>query len=77
MTESLIGVSRFSVALADSDSQITLTAAFSGTTDSDATYDLTDDGHCTHCGTRLAGVFAGPAGGWGRRRRLVTIGGDG
>src|SRR3712207_3563608 len=31
-------------------------------------YRLGDDGRCTACGTRIAGVFDGPAGGWGPRR---------
>jgi pyruvate formate lyase activating enzyme len=36
-------------------------------------YALTDDGCCTACGTRCAGVFDGPAGNWGARRRPVHI----
>ncbi len=36
-------------------------------------YQLTDDGHCTGCGHRLAGVFDGPAGGWGRQRVAVRM----
>jgi pyruvate formate lyase activating enzyme len=36
-------------------------------------YHLTDDGRCAVCGTRLAGVFAGPAGEWGRRRQPIHI----
>jgi pyruvate formate lyase activating enzyme len=36
-------------------------------------YHLTDDGHCVHCGTRLPGVFDGPAGDWGRRRLPVVL----
>jgi pyruvate formate lyase activating enzyme len=42
-------------------------------------YRLTDDGHCPDCGTMLAGVFDGPPGEWGRRRRpvhLSTLGGS-
>ncbi|HLA15729.1 MAG TPA: AmmeMemoRadiSam system radical SAM enzyme [Candidatus Limnocylindrales bacterium] len=31
-------------------------------------YGLTDDGRCLGCGTRIPGVFAGPAESWGRRR---------
>ncbi|EUA08377.1 putative pYRUVATE FORMATE LYASE ACTIVATING PROTEIN PFLA [Mycobacterium kansasii 732] len=31
-------------------------------------YALTDDGRCRGCGCRLAGVYDGPAGRWGRRR---------
>jgi len=36
-------------------------------------YRLTDDGHCRECGARLAGVFDGPAGGWGPRRMPVRL----
>jgi len=42
-------------------------------------YRLTGDGRCTACGTRLAGVFDGPPGEWGRRRqpvRLSSMGGS-
>jgi len=35
---------------------------------------LTDDGHCRSCGTRCAGVFEGPPGRWGSRRRPVWMG---
>ena len=38
-------------------------------------YALTDDGHCTACGTRCAGVFEGAAGTWGARRQPVRLGG--
>ena len=31
-------------------------------------WNLTDDGCCTGCGTRMAGVFEGPPGNWGRRQ---------
>ena len=34
-------------------------------------WNLTDAGCCVACGTRCAGVFAGPPGTWGRRRQLV------
>ena len=34
---------------------------------------LTDDGHCARCGELCAGVFAGPAGTWGARRRPVRL----
>ena len=34
---------------------------------------LTDDGACRDCGTRCAGVFDGPPGNWGRRRRPVRL----
>ena len=37
------------------------------------TYNLTDDGHCTGCGTKLAGVFDGPVGQWGSRRMPVRM----
>jgi pyruvate formate lyase activating enzyme len=36
-------------------------------------YRLTGDGHCPDCGTMLAGVFDGPPGEWGRRRRSVHL----
>ncbi|MCU0263403.1 MAG: AmmeMemoRadiSam system radical SAM enzyme [Candidatus Nanopelagicales bacterium] len=36
-------------------------------------YRLHDDGRCRGCGTRIAGVFDGPAGSWGRRRLPVRI----
>ena len=36
-------------------------------------YRLTGDGDCTECGTRLPGVFDGPAGGWGPRRMAVRL----
>jgi pyruvate formate lyase activating enzyme len=36
-------------------------------------YDLTDDGRCRACGTKVAGVFRGPPGGWGRRRVPVRM----
>jgi pyruvate formate lyase activating enzyme len=35
---------------------------------------LTDDGRCTGCDTRCAGVFDGPPGDWGARRLPVQIG---
>jgi pyruvate formate lyase activating enzyme len=38
-------------------------------------WNLTDDGCCTNCGTRCAGVFEGPAGDWGAKRLPVRIGG--
>ena len=40
-------------------------------------YRLTNDGRCDACGTRLPGVFAGPAAGWGRRRLPVRLAGFG
>jgi pyruvate formate lyase activating enzyme len=35
---------------------------------------LTDDGHCRRCGAVCAGVFDGPPGQWGARRRPVRLG---
>ncbi|MGH9027577.1 MAG: AmmeMemoRadiSam system radical SAM enzyme [Acidimicrobiia bacterium] len=43
-------------------------------------YALTDDGRCERCGAQIPGRFAGPPGGWGRRRapvRLASFGGSG
>jgi pyruvate formate lyase activating enzyme len=37
-------------------------------------WNLHDDGLCTACGTRLAGVFEGPAGTWGARRMPIRLG---
>jgi pyruvate formate lyase activating enzyme len=37
-------------------------------------YRLDPDGRCLACGTRLPGVFSGPAGTWGRRRLPVALG---
>ncbi len=36
-------------------------------------YRLTDDGACGSCGTRIPGVFDGPAGRWGSRRHPVRL----
>ena len=36
-------------------------------------YRLDDAGRCTTCGTRLPGVFDGPAGNWGARRLPVDM----
>ncbi len=36
-------------------------------------WNLTDDGHCTGCGTPLPGRFSGAAGDWGRKRVPVRI----
>ncbi len=36
-------------------------------------YRLTGDGRCAACGARIAGVFDGPPGEWGRRRRPVHL----
>ena len=38
-------------------------------------YELGDDGACRWCGTRLSGVYDGPAGSWGRRRLPLFISG--
>jgi pyruvate formate lyase activating enzyme len=36
-------------------------------------YRLDDAGRCTACGAQLPGVFDGPVGGWGPRRRRVVL----
>ena len=36
-------------------------------------WNLTDDGHCTFCGTTCAGVFDGSPGTWGARRQPVRL----
>jgi pyruvate formate lyase activating enzyme len=36
-------------------------------------YRLDDDGNCEVCGTKLPGVFDGPAGHWGARRQPVRM----
>ncbi len=36
-------------------------------------YQLTQDGHCIHCGTRCHGVFSGNVGNWGRKRVPVRL----
>jgi pyruvate formate lyase activating enzyme len=36
-------------------------------------YRLDDAGNCTACGTRIPGVFDGPAESWGARRRPVSL----
>jgi pyruvate formate lyase activating enzyme len=38
-----------------------------------STWNLTDDGACTSCGTPCAGVFDGPPGDWGRKRRPIRL----
>jgi pyruvate formate lyase activating enzyme len=38
-------------------------------------YDLTDDGACLACGTRIPGVYAGPVGHWGARRLPLLVDG--
>jgi pyruvate formate lyase activating enzyme len=40
-------------------------------------YRLSDDGHCRSCGVRVAGVYDGPAGGWGARRLPLSVVGMG
>ena len=37
-------------------------------------WNLTDDGRCETCSTRCAGVFEGPPGNWGARRRPLLVG---
>ena len=36
-------------------------------------WNLTDDGHCSFCGTACAGLFDGPPGHWGRRYLAVHL----
>jgi pyruvate formate lyase activating enzyme len=36
-------------------------------------WNLTADGRCTECGAACAGVFDGPPGRWGRRRRPMVL----
>ena len=36
-------------------------------------WNLTGDGNCVECGTACAGVFGGPPGAWGQRRRPITV----
>lgn len=36
-------------------------------------YEVTDDGHCRACGAAIDGVYDGPVGQWGRRRRPVRM----
>jgi pyruvate formate lyase activating enzyme len=36
-------------------------------------YQLTDDGHCTSCGTAIPGRYDGPVGRWGGRRVPVSM----
>jgi len=40
-------------------------------------YGLDDSGHCISCGTRIPGVFEGPAEHWGQRRQPVVLRGRG
>jgi pyruvate formate lyase activating enzyme len=37
-------------------------------------YALSDTGYCEHCGARVPGVYSGPAGTWGAKRRPVRLG---
>ena len=34
---------------------------------------LTDEGHCSSCGSACAGIFDGPAGSWGARRQPLRL----
>jgi pyruvate formate lyase activating enzyme len=36
-------------------------------------YELSDAGTCVHCGHQIPGVFDGPAGDWGNKRRPVRL----
>lgn len=36
-------------------------------------WQLSDEGHCLHCGGAIAGLFDGPPGAWGARRRPVRL----
>jgi hypothetical protein len=36
-------------------------------------WNLTDDGRCKACGARCVGVFEGPPGSWGARRKTVRL----
>ncbi len=36
-------------------------------------WNLSPDGHCLSCGTACAGVFDGPPGDWGRKRKPVRL----
>ena len=40
-------------------------------------YQLTDDDHCTSCGTAIPGRYDGPVGRWGGRRVPVSMTGRG
>jgi pyruvate formate lyase activating enzyme len=37
-------------------------------------YRVTDDGRCAACSAQLPGVFDGPPGNWGRKRRPLFLG---
>ncbi len=37
-------------------------------------YELSDDGRCNFCQTQIPGVYAGPHGTWGAKRRPVRLG---
>jgi len=36
-------------------------------------YQVSDDGHCKFCNTKIAGVFDGAVGDWGRKRLMVRL----
>ena len=38
-----------------------------------STWNLTDTGICTSCGTQCAGIFDGPPGTWGRQRKPIPL----
>jgi pyruvate formate lyase activating enzyme len=38
-----------------------------------STWSLSEDGHCQKCGTAAAGVFGGPPGVWGAKRKRVIL----
>jgi pyruvate formate lyase activating enzyme len=38
-----------------------------------STWNLTDTGICTSCGTQCAGIFDGPPGTWGRQRKPIRL----
>jgi pyruvate formate lyase activating enzyme len=38
-----------------------------------STWNLTETGACTNCGTQCAGIFDGPPGTWGRKRKPLRL----